>query len=99
VERAGQDIGHDQVGPQPPEGRVRQALGDKGVDLLRQAGFARIVFGDGHRDGIVVARHHRPVEGARGGDRQDAGARAEIEHEVGAPALCQRIQHQEAAAR
>ena len=81
-QRIGEDVGQHQVertvparipAPQKPVARIA-------CTRLPHAVEPRVLARDPHRRRVDVARQHRAVQRLGGGDRQHAGAGAEIEH-------------------
>ena len=76
--RALQQIGHDQIRFQPPQPRLGEAFGPNRADQGTGAITPCVVRGDCHRHRVVVAGDHAALERIGGGDRQNAGAGADI---------------------
>ena len=98
-QRTKQQVGEEQVGLGVAQRRMGKPLCLHHEDTRANAVPRGIFGGDGDGDRIHVARNHRSAKSLGGGDGEDAGAGADIEHLGRAPALEQAIERDEAAAR
>lgn len=95
---AGEDIRqHEIIGAGGGNGAMAQAGRDRKAQIATRLIGAGIFFGHGHGDGIDIGRDHGAVQNPCGGDGENAGAGAEIEHPARAAALQDMIEAGKAA--
>ena len=79
-QRTKQQVGEEQVGLGVAQRRMGKTLGLHHEDARANAVPRSVFGGDGDGDRVHVARNHRSAESLGGGDGEDAGPGADIEH-------------------